>query len=312
MLTAIKKVKGPFNSIYYIVIANFLFSIHDVMIKWISGKYPVHEVVFIRSCVAILPILMIAHWNGGLKQLKTKCYAGHIIRSLLMFGAYISFYLALSALPFAVTISLFFSSPIFIMILSVLFLKEKVDITSWIAVIAGFIGVIIMLKPGSEIIDPAAFLALLAALLYAIGSVMTRDLGKTESGLSLVFYLMVVYIVSSTILAFGLSKITLDISSHQSLAFFFRTWQLPAKGDLILFLSIGLLAGVGIYCLIQAYRLELPSTVAPFEYIAVPIAVVLGYFIWNDVLDLQSIIGIILIISSGLYILHRKNNIQRS
>ena len=168
MITAIKKIKSQFNSIYYIVIANFLLSIHDVMIKWISGKYPVHEVVFIRSCVAILPILMIAHWNGGFKQLKTKCYTGHIIRSLLMFGAYISFYLALSALPIAVTISLFFSSPIFIVILSVLFLKEKVNITSWVAIIAGFIGVIIMLKPGSEIIDPAAFLALLAALFYAI------------------------------------------------------------------------------------------------------------------------------------------------
>ncbi len=306
MMTAIKKMKSQFNGIYYIVIANFLLSIHDVMVKWISGKYPVHEVVFIRSCVAILPILMIAHWNGGLKQLKTKCYTGHIIRSLLMFGAYISFYLALSALPIAVTISLFFSSPIFIVILSVLFLKEKVNITSWVAIIAGFIGVIIMLKPGSEIIDPAAFLALLAALLYAIASVMTRDLGKTESGLSLVFYLMVVYIVSSTILAFGLSKIALDIGSHPSLAFFFMAWQLPAKGDFLLFLSIGLIAGVSIYCLIQAYRLELPSKVAPFEYIAVPIAVVWGYFVWNDVLDLQSIIGIIMIIGSGLYILNGK------
>jgi len=306
MITGIKKIKSQFNSIYYIVIANFLLSIHDVMIKWISGKYPVHEVVFIRSCVAILPILMIAHWNGGLKQLKTKCYAGHIIRSLLMFGAYISFYLALSALPIAVTVSLFFSSPIFIVILSVLFLKEKVNIASWVAIIAGFIGVIIMLKPGSEIIDPAAFLALLAALLYAIASVMTRDLGKTESGLSLVFYLMVVYLVSSTILAFGLSKLALDINYHPSLTFFFMAWQLPTKGDLLLFISIGLIAGVSIYCLIQAYRLELPSKVAPFEYIAVPIAVVWGYFVWNDILDLQSIIGIIMIIGSGLYILHGK------
>ena len=306
MITAIKKIKSRFNSIYCIVIANFFLTIHDVMIKWISGKYPVHEVLFIRSCVAILPILMIAHWNGGLKQLKTECYAGHIIRSLLMFGAYISFYLALSALPLAVTISLFFSSPIFIMILSVLFLKEKVNITSWVAVIAGFIGVIIMLKPSSEIIDPAAFLALLAALFYAIASVMTRDLGKTESGLSLVFYLMVVYIVNSTILAFGLSKITLNINSHPSLAFFFMAWQLPAKGDFLIFLSIGLIAGVSIYCLTQAYRLEVPSKVAPFEYIAVPIAVAWGYFVWNDVLDLQSIIGIIMIIGSGLYILHGK------
>ncbi len=306
MITAIKKIKSPFNSVYYVFIAAFLFSIHDVIVKWISGKYPVHEVVFIRSCVAIIPILMIAHWNGGLNLLKTRCYSGHIIRSLLMFGAYISYYLSLSALPMAVTISLFFSCPIFITILSVLFLKEKVEVASWIAVIAGFIGVVMMLKPGSEIADPAAFLAVLSALLYAIGSVMTRDLGKTESGLSLVFYLMVVYIICSTILAFGLSNFNLDISSHPSQAFFFRAWQLPIKGDLLLFLSIGLISAVSIYCLIQAYRLELPSKVAPFEYVSVLLAVGWGYFFWNDVLDLQSIIGIILIMGSGLYILYGK------
>ena len=306
MITAIQKIKSPFNSVYYVFISAFLFSVHDVIIKWISGKYPVHEVVFIRSCIAIIPILMIAHWNGGLNSLKTKCYSGHIIRSLLMFGSYISYYLSLSALPMAVTISLFFSCPIFITILSVLFLKEKVEAASWIAVVAGFIGVVVMLKPGSEIADPAAFLAILSALLYAMGSVMTIDLGKTESGLSLVFYLMVVYIVCSTILAFGLSNFNLGISSHPSQAFFFRAWQLPENGDLLLFLSIGLISAVSIYCMIQAYRLELPSKVAPFEYISVLLAVCWGYFFWKDVLDPQSIIGIILIIGSGLYILYGK------
>jgi drug/metabolite transporter (DMT)-like permease len=306
MIIAAKKIKNPFKSIYYIVVAGFVLTIHDGIIKWISDTYPVHEIVLIRSCIAIIPILMIAHWRGGLSLLRTNRYFGHIIRSLLMFGTYLCFYLALSALPLAETISLFFSSPIFITILSVLFLKEKVELTSWIAVFTGFIGVIIMLKPGSEMIDPAAFLAVLSALLYATGSIMTRSLGKTESSLSMTFYLMVVYIVSSTSLAFALNNITFNGDPHPSLAFFFRAWQLPVTGDLFFFLCIGLIASVGIYCLSQAYSMEEPSKIAPFEYLAVPLSVVWGYIFWNDVLELQSIIGIILIIGSGLYILHGK------
>jgi len=302
MITAFKRIKRPINSIYYVLIAEFVFSVHDVIIKWISGTYPVHEIVLIRSCIAILPIFVIVRWRGGLKQLKTKLWAGHIIRSLLMFCAYLSFYLSLSALPIAVTVSLFFSSPIFITILSVLFLKEKVKFSSWIAVFAGFLGVIIMLKPGSEVMDPAAFLALLSAFFYAIGSIMTRNMGKTESGLSLLFYLMVVYIVASVVLALALNHIAFTSSAHPSLEFFFRPWQVPAPGDFFFFLSIGLIASVGIYCLTQAYRLEQPSKIAPFEYVAVPVGAFWGYFLWNDVLDFQTIVGILLIMGSGLYI----------
>jgi len=306
MITAAKKIKNPFKSMYYIVVAGFVLTIHDGIIKWISDTYPVHEIVLVRSCIAIIPILMIAHWRGGLSSLRTNRYFGHIIRSLFMFCTYLCFFLALSALPLAETISLFFSSPIFITILSVLFLKEKVELTSWIAVFTGFMGVLIMLKPGSEMIDPAAFLAVLSALLYAIGSIMTRNLGKTESGVSMTFYLMVVYIVSSTILAFALNNTSFNSNSHPSLAFLFTPWQLPAPGDLLFFLCIGLLASVGIYCLSQAYSIEEPSKIAPFEYLAVPLSVVWGYVFWNDVLELRSIIGIILIIGSGLYILHSK------
>lgn len=302
MITAVKKVRNPLRSLHYVFIGEFVLSVHDVIIKWISGNYPVHEIVFIRSCVAMISILMILHWRGGLNLLKTECYLGHIIRSLFMFGSYICFYLSLSALPLAETVSLFFSSPIFITILSVLFLREKVALTSWIAVFAGFIGVLIMLRPGPEMINPAAFLAVLSALLYAIGSIMTRRLGKTESGVSLTFYLMVVYTFSSSVLAFALHQIRFVSTSHPSLAFLSRAWQFPAPGDLLFFLSIGLIALAGIFCLSQAYRLEEPSKVAPLEYIAVPISIVWGYLFFNDVLELQSMIGILLIIGSGLYI----------
>ena len=170
---------SPIKSIYFLIAGVTVFSLQDVIIKWISGKYPVNEIVLIRSCFAIIPILFIAHLEGGVHLLRTNNLLGHSSRSFFMFGAYICFYLSLAALPLAETVSLFFSAPIFITILSATFLGEKVEIRSWLAVLVGFLGVIIMLRPGSKIIDAAALLALLTAFLYAIASIITRRLSGT-------------------------------------------------------------------------------------------------------------------------------------
>jgi S-adenosylmethionine uptake transporter len=306
MSTADEGYNSPVKSIYYLIAGIFVFSVQDVIIKWISGKYPVHEIVLIRSCIAIIPILFIAYLEGGLHLLRTNHYLGHIIRTFFMFGSYICFYLSIVALPMAETVSLYFSAPIFITIFSVTFLGEKVEFRSWIAVLVGFIGVIIMLQPGSKMIDPAAFLAVLTAFLYAMASIFTRKLGKTENGVALAFHLTVIYIIFTTILSIALNFIAVTDKSHPSLAFLFREWQLPSQGDMFLFILLGLIAAAGFYCLSQAYRLAQPSTIAPFEYIYIPLSVVWGYVFWKDILEPQSVIGMVLIIGSGLYIFGSK------
>jgi S-adenosylmethionine uptake transporter len=306
MTTAAESFDSPLKGASYLTAGVFIFSFQDVIIKWISDKYPVHEIVLIRSCFAIIPILFIAHLEGGLHLLRTNHFVRHTIRSFLFFGAYICFYLSLAALPLAETVTLFFSAPIFITILSVTSLGEKVEFRSWMAVLVGFFGVIIMLRPGSQMLDPAAFLALFTAFLYAIASIITRRLGKTESGVSMAFYPTVMYIVFSTILSIALHSIAVTQKSHPSLAFLFREWQLPSHGDLFLLIIIGLISAGGFYCLSQAYRLANPSTIAPFEYIYVPLSIVWGYVFWKDILELQTVIGMVLIVGSGLYIFGSK------
>jgi S-adenosylmethionine uptake transporter len=306
MITATESYDSPLKSIFYVIAGVFIFSLHDVIVKWISGDYPVHEIILIRSCFALIPILFIARMEGGLHLLRTSHFGAHVIRSILFFGAYICFYLSLAALSLAETISLFYSGPIFITILSVVFLGEKVEFRNWIAILVGFFGVIMMLKPSSEMIDPAGFLALLSAFLYAIVSIITRRLGRTENGVSLAFYTTVMYIIYAPIFNLALDYISVNQKSHPSLAFLFREWKIPSQGDLFLFIMIGLFAAVGLYFLSQAYRLGQPSTVAPFEYIFVPLSVIWGYIFWKDTLEPHSIIGMILIIGSGLYIFRSK------
>ncbi len=306
MNTTAESYDRPLKSICYLIGGVFIFSLQDVIIKWISGKYPVHEIVLIRSCFAIIPILIIARLEGGLNLLGTRHVAAHLIRSFVMFCTYICFYLSLAVLPLAETVSLFYSAPIFITILSVIFLDEKVEFKSWMAVLVGFLGVIIMMKNGTKIIDPAAILAVLAAFLYAVGSILTRRLGKTETGVSLAFYPTTMYIPFSAILGLSLNHTAIIRGFHPSLAFLLREWQFPLQEDLFLFVLLGLIAASGFYFLSQAYRLAQPSTIAPFEYIYLPLGVVWGFVFWKDILELQSVIGMGLILGSGLYIFGSK------
>lgn len=273
-----------------------------MIIKWISGNYPVHQIVWFRSIFAVIPILVIARLEGGFYLLRTTHYGLQTLRAVIMFASYMTYYLALAALPLAETVSLFFSAPLFITILSVSVLNEKVQFGGWMAVLVGFFGVIVLLRPGSKMINPAAFLALLSAVLYATGSILTRKMGQTESGVALTFYPIIMYILFASIAAIALSPVAAVQNSHPSLAFLFRGWQLPARGDLFLLIVVGLIAAVGFYFLSQAYRLAPPPVIAPFEYTAVPVSVVLGYIFWKDIPEPQSIIGIVLIVGSGLYI----------
>ena len=304
--TAAENHNRPLKAIGFLIAAIFAYSIHDVIIKWISGKYPVHEIVLIRSSFAIIPLLVIARLEGGFHLLRTTHFVLQIIRAFLMFASFMTYYLALAALPLAETVSLFFSAPLFITILSVTVLEEKVELGGWLAVLAGFLGVIMMLKPGSKMINPAAFLALFSAFLYSTGSILTRRLGQTESGVALAFYPIVTYILFSTIVGMALIHKTAAPQSHPSVAFLFRGWQVPDGGDLFLLILLGLIAALGFYFLSQAYRLAPPSAIAPFEYTAVPLSVVLGFIFWKDVPGPQSIIGIVLIVGSGLYIFGSK------
>jgi drug/metabolite transporter (DMT)-like permease len=187
-------------------------------------------------------------------------------------------------------------------------LGEKVDVSCWIAVVVGFIGVIIMLRPGSNMFEPAALLALLTAIFYAVASIITRRLGKTDSGVSMAFYLVVMYIFFGTIFSLILNGIAVT-QTHPSLDFLIRDWRFPTREDLIFLMAIGVIAAVGFYCLSQAYRLAHPSVIAPFEYIAVPLGVVWGYLFFKDVIDYRSVLGIVLIVGSGLYIFKRKNSL---
>jgi S-adenosylmethionine uptake transporter len=297
---------APFKGVLFLIAGVSVFSLQDVAIKWMSGNYPVYEIVFVRSLVAIPPILLIVRLEGGLSVLRTHRPWMHLLRSTTMLMSYTFYYLALAALPLADAVALFFSGPLFVTALSVPLLGEEVRLPRWLAVAVGFLGVMIMLRPGAGAVNPAALLSVLAALAYAMVAIVTRRLGPTEMGSSMAFYTTVLYLMAAAMLGVAFGDGAWAVSEHASLQFLFRRWVFPSGPDLALMVLCGLIAAFGFYALSQAYRLARASTAAPFEYTALPLAVLWGYVIWKDLPDEYTMTGAVLVVGAGLYVLHQE------
>ena len=289
------------------VIAVFCFSTNDVAIKFISNDYALHLVVLIRSLVGLTVLfLFIIPFSGGLQTLHTNRLGLHLLRGFCVVFANITFFLGLAALPLAEGVAIFFISPLLITVFSVLFLKESVGPRRWAAVVIGLIGVLVILRPGSASFQTASLLPLLAAFGYAALHMLTRYIGKTESAASMSFYIQVTFLIIC--LAFGLviGDGKFSGGGDPSLEFLFRAWSLPSSGHYLILILIGASSAFGGFFISQAYRISEAAVVAPFEYIALPIAIFWGVVIFGDWPDKTTFAGIALILGSGLYIIWRE------
>ena len=183
------------------IVAVFCFSTNDVAIKFISKDYALHLVVLIRSLVGLAVLfLFIVPLSGGIKVLHTNRLGLHLLRGFCVVFANITFFLGLAALPLAEGVAIFFISPLLITIFSVVFLKEIVGPRRWAAVTIGLIGVLVILRPGSETFQTASLLPLSAAFGYATLHMLTRYIGKTESAASMSFYIQLTFLAVCLIL----------------------------------------------------------------------------------------------------------------
>ena len=295
----------------YVFLGMLCISINDLFVKQFSKNYPLHEIIFIRSLIAILFTLLLVRSEGGLKILKTQQPIQHALRAVAIFLCNMIFFSAIATLPLATATALFFVAPIFITLLSIPLLGEKVGIRRLLAVITGFLGVFIMMKPNtwsmSDIPPFIYFLPVIAAVLYALMQIMTRKLSKSSKPAALAFYIQLAFVIFSLIfgLTFGDGKLA-DVSSNTSLQFIFKGWAFPKTSDLPYFFALGCLAAGVSYFMSKAYSTAAAASVAPFEYVLLPLSIFWGWTFFGDVPDLYIFIGIIFVVGSGLYVLIRE------
>jgi drug/metabolite transporter (DMT)-like permease len=281
-----------------------IFSLQDVILKYISGTYPLSEAIAMRALTA-MPILMITiHLRSGIGTLISRRLGRHVLRGTIMMLAYSTYYLALPAMKLAEAVTLYFTAPLFITALAYPMLGEKVGLGRWLAVLAGFLGVVVTYRPGLGLFDWASLLPVAAAFTYGVSQLMARQFGATESALVMAFYQNLIYLLGALLLAALFGSGTFAYAGmHPSLAFLLRPWSFAHPLDLLLLACCGLVAAIGSVLLSHAYRTAEANFVASFEYSGLIWATSWGFLVFGEVPDLYIIAGAALIIGAGLYML---------
>lgn len=287
--------------------AAVFFSVNDMAIKVLSGDYALHQVVLIRSLIGMaLWAALIMPFSGGWSIVKTKRPVIHFIRGFCVVFANMCFFLGLAALPLAEAVSIFFVSPLIITVFSVIFLGEKVGPWRWGAIAIGLVGVLVIVDPRGATFQVASILPLLAATGYALLHILTRKIGKTESAATMLFYIQLTFILTSGAIGLALGDGRFSGNGDLSLEFMTRSWSTPEASDWWVFLAIGVGSTAGGYLISQAYRLSEAAFAAPFEYLAMPLAIMWGVIVFGEWPDLNAWSGMALIIGSGLVLLWRE------
>jgi len=260
----------------------------DLSAKAILATYPLEQFVFLRSFIGLSIFLLLAGRFGGFASLATRRWRWHLLRTLLAAGAMFGFFYGLARMPLIDALTLGFTAPLMMTALSVPMLRESVGWRRWAAVLAGFGGVLMILRPGGELPSLASLGVLFAAFCYACLAITARWLASTEStfGLS-------VYVVAGPMLLSGL------LSTE-------GTWRMPDAAGWALFVLAGICSVIAWIGIVGGYRRAPPSVLAPFEYTALVAGAFAGYLIWDEVPDRWVVAGALVIIASGLYVVYRE------
>ena len=259
----------------------------DLCAKQILQAYPLVQFVLLRSGIAMLIMLALAPRFGGYETLRSKEIGWHVVRTLFAIGAMYGFFYGLARMPLVNALTLGYTAPLIMTVLASIFLDETIGWRRWTAVSVGFAGVLIILRPGSGEFSIAAAAVLIAAFCYACQAITARRLSATESTLALSFYVVV------GPLAVAIAIIDTD------------TWLSPDPAGWVLFCAAAVASIIAWVGFVNGYRAVSPATLAPLEYIALVGGAIAGFLIWDEVPDRWVVIGAMIIISSGVFVVYR-------
>jgi drug/metabolite transporter (DMT)-like permease len=259
------------------------FSVLETTAKYLSRSYPVPMIVWCRYFVHTVLILLLLAPRVGVALVRTRQPVGQLVRAALLMGSTLFNFGALSFLPMAEVKAISFVSPLLVTVFAVWLLAERVTGARWIAVAAGFLGVLFIVRPGSAMLQWPALLALGAALCYSLYQIMTRKFSASESPLTTFFYTAVV----------GCLLMSLVV------VFF---WKAPELRHVPLLLLLGVAGGAGHYVLIRAMELADASFLSPLGYTQLLWATLFGLLVFGDLPDPIAFVGMAVIVASGLYV----------
>ncbi|MPY75444.1 MAG: EamA family transporter [Alphaproteobacteria bacterium] len=267
-----------------------LLMMSDALSKWLSQTYSVGQIMSLRNVFVLVPILIVVWRKDSFADLRVNRWAAQSFRALWHVLAAVFFVTSVSLLPLADVHAIGFAGPIFIAALAPFMLGEHVGWHRWTAILVGFGGVLIMLRPTGAGFDYLGLVPLAAALSASFRDLLTRRLSRTETSISILFFSSVAVILG------GLVTAPFD-------------WKPLTWTGLALFVANGLVNAGAHFLMIEAYRLAQAPVVSPFKYSILIWAVLFGYLVWGHVPDVWLVVGAMPVVASGLYILHREHRL---
>jgi drug/metabolite transporter (DMT)-like permease len=302
-MTADNNSKG----IILIMIAMTLFAMQDSLIKFIFEQSALYEIFFGRYLVAAILLFCYIKFRGQKVTLKTHYPVLTIVRVILHFFAFSFFFISLTYMQLATANALFFSCPFFVSIFAKFFLKEFIGIRRWSAIAFGFMGVLIVLNPNFSEFEFRNLLPVLSALLYAASMTITKYTSdKDDVNTQLYYFYLIALIFCGVIYMFMGSGQFNSVNFDPTTQFIFREWFSNFDYTWKFILFFGVAASIAFVCIFSAYIVASPSVVSLFEYSLIIMSMIPGYFLFNEIPSLRTLIGVICIISAGVYIYFRE------
>ena len=283
-----------------------LFSIQDSLIKYIFEESALYELYFGRTLTALILLFVFLKIKSQKLVFKTHYPLLTCCRVICFFFGFSFFYISLTYMSLAMANALFFSSPFFISILAIIFLREKVGIRRWFAILVGFIGVYVVLNPDFENFNYMKLAPVACALCYAISMTITKITSDKDNVYSQMFHLYIGAIGISILFFIFTGKGQFNTFSDPTFQFITREWFTNPTYAWPYIVAMGFVAAVSFYCVFSAYSVASPSVVSLFEYSLIIWAIIIGYVLFNDVPTIRTFVGVSLIIGAGVYIYLRE------
>ena len=294
------------RGIIFILLAMMVFSVQDGIMKHIYNFVSLYEVYLIRTIISFLLIIIILKLTNKPIVFKSQYPFLTFLRVILFFFGFSSFYISLSVLPLGTATALFFVTPFLITIFAHFFLKEKIGPRRWSAVVIGFVGVYITLNPDFSDFNYLSLLPILCAFCYSLSMIIIKKTSDKDSVYTQTFTFYFGAILLSIIFYFFIGDGQYNTSDHPASQFIFREWFVDFSSNILLMTATGITATIAFLFLFTAYSIASPSVISPFEYSILFWSPLIGWLYFDEIPSLNTVIGILIIVSSGIYIFMRE------
>ena len=294
------------KAIFLILIGMTVFALQDTLIKLLSDNTNIYLIYFVRCLVGLIVISTYIKIKKIPIIIKTHYPLLTIIRTIAFFLGFSLYYYSLTELSLALAVTLFFVSPFFVTIFSILIIKEQVGFRRWLAILVGFIGVYLVMDPKFENFNVYLLFPVICAICYSFTVVIQKKTSDKDSLISQVLHIYISAIIFSLIIRSSLGFIAFEPELLEKYRFLLIEWSISNYISFFMLITIGFTGVVGFLCLFGAYNIGSPASIAPFEYIIILWAILISWFVWGETLNFKAYIGLVFIISAGIYTFYRE------